>query len=139
LKTVSVRTTACAPVMAMLLAACGGGAQNPLPAAIVVVEAAALPAAPPRILRQPQPLTVTEGGAAMFVAAANGTGPLRWQWLRDGVPIAGAHGSVLRIDAALRADHGARYVAVVTSDSGSAMTEPARLWVDPVGTREAWD
>lgn len=139
MRTVCMRTPACALVTVALLAACGGGAQNPLPAAVVVVEVAALPSGPPGIVLQPQPLTVSEGSAAMFVAAAHGTGPLRWQWLRDGVPIAGANASVLRIAAALRADHGARYAAVVANDSGSAMTEPARLWVDPAGTRDPWD
>ena len=131
---------AAATVAAGLLAGCSGEAGSPLPAARAAIDAAAerVPHAP-RLLRQPESISVPEGSPALFVAEADGDAPIRWQWLRDGVPIAGADRSDLQIDAAQMADHGARSEVVAENAAGRVFSAPARLWVDRAGTRQPWE
>ena len=83
----------------------------------------------PAIMTAPAALTVTEGDPALFSVTANGTGPLRYQWFRNGVPIAGAEGSNHLLPAAALADDGAAFSVVVRNDSGAIASEPARLTV----------
>jgi hypothetical protein len=122
------------------LAGCGGEAEVPLDAAPRAIGAASpAPAAPPRLLRVPQPLVTREGEGALFVAAADGAPPLAWQWLCNGVEIAGARGPVLQLAAALRGDDGARYAVRVSNAAGAVQSPPAQLRVEPAGTRAPWE
>jgi hypothetical protein len=126
------RTPALVLLACTLMAGCGGEAQVPLPNAAVVVAAPAddMPA-PPRIAAQPQPLIVGDGATATFSVRVQGRGPFAYQWLREGVEIAGARGEALVIAAAQRADDGARFRVVVRGADGVAVSESVRLGVEP--------
>ena len=122
-----------------LMAGCGGEAQIPLPNAAVVVAAPTdhLPA-PPRIAAQPQPQIVGDGATAVFSVRVEGRGPFAYQWLREGVEIAGARGPTLVIAAVQRADDGTRFRVVVRGAEGVAASEPVRLGVEPAGFHAPW-
>ena len=95
------------------LAGCGGGnSEN---------------ASAPVITAQPENITVTELQTASFSVTASGTAPLSYQWRRNGTPLAGATSATLTIAAALAADHGARFSAVVTNSAGSVTSGEASL------------
>lgn len=81
----------------------------------------------PAITAQPANITVAEQQSASFNVTATGTAPLSYQWRRNGAPIAGATSATLTMTAALAADHGARYSAVVTNSAGSVTSTDAVL------------
>ncbi len=81
----------------------------------------------PAITAQPASITVAEQQSASFNVTATGTAPLSYQWRRNGAPIAGATSATLTMTAALAADHGARYSAVVTNSAGSVTSTDAVL------------
>jgi hypothetical protein len=81
----------------------------------------------PAITAQPANITVAEQQSASFSVTATGTAPLSYQWRRNGAPIAGATSATLTMTAALAADHGARYSAVVTNSAGSVTSTDAVL------------
>ncbi|MES1244377.1 MAG: PQQ-dependent sugar dehydrogenase [Acidobacteriota bacterium] len=83
----------------------------------------------PRISAQPQDATVAAGAMASFQVEATGAPPLRYQWRRDGSPIAGATGAVYTLAAAALSDDGAAFDVVVSNDQGSATSEAAVLTV----------
>ena len=56
------------------------------------------PILPPVITLQPSSLSVASGGGVDFVAAADGTPPLIYQWLFNGQPISNATNLVLHFD-----------------------------------------
>lgn len=87
------------------------------------------PAIPPSITTQPTNQTVLAGRTVSFIAAADGTTPLRWQWRRDpNTPIAGATNSTLVLTNVQNADAGV-YFAVVTNSGGGATSTVATLTV----------
>ena len=98
-------------VIALPLAGCGGGES----------------ASAPTITAQPTSTTVLEQQPASFSVTATGTAPLSYEWRRNGTPIAGATSATLAITAALAADHGAHYSAVVTNSAGSVASTDAVL------------
>src|SRR5262249_25411132 len=53
----------------------------------------------PQVTGQPQPVEVCAGSPASFTVAAGGTGPLGYQWRRNGAPISGATGATYAIGA----------------------------------------
>jgi len=132
-----------ASVAVGLLAACSNEPGDPLRAARAISDAASTErvAHAPRLLRQPESVYAPEGSPAMFVAEAeaDGDAPIRWQWLRDGLPIAGEDRSDLQIAAAEMADHGARYEVVAENAAGRVFSAPARLWVDRANASQAWE
>jgi hypothetical protein len=83
---------------------------------------------PPEITAQPQSQAVRVGESATFGIAASGTGPLRYQWNRDGVPLAGATGNALVLTSAQLTDAG-NYTVVVTNVAGAATSVAAMLTV----------
>jgi Carbohydrate esterase, sialic acid-specific acetylesterase/Immunoglobulin I-set domain len=97
----------------LTLAGCGGGNSDSDSA--------------PAITAQPANTTVAELQPASFSVTATGTAPLSYQWRRNGTPIAGATSATLTMTAALAADHGARYSAVVTNSAGSVTSADAVL------------
>ncbi len=106
---------------------CGPGLLD----ANAAVRAAAL-VAPPIVLAQPQSVSVVEGQAATFTVNVVGAEPFRFQWLRNGTPIAGANSasyttSVLTV----AADNGAVYSVVITNAAGSATSASATVGVAP--------
>jgi Carbohydrate esterase, sialic acid-specific acetylesterase len=97
--------------IALPLAGCGGGESGSAP----VVTA------------QPASITVAEQQSVSFSVDATGTAPLSYVWRRNGTPIVGATSATLTLSAALAADHGARFSAVVTNTAGSVTSAEAVL------------
>ena len=84
--------------------------------------------APPQVSVQPTNLTVAAGQNVEFTAAVTGGTALGYQWLKEGVPLAGATGAGLSLPAVTFADAG-RYAVVVTYTGGSVTSAPALLVV----------
>jgi sugar lactone lactonase YvrE len=84
--------------------------------------------APPQIATQPLGLSVNAGQTALFAVAATGSGPLTYQWQRDGSDIAGATGPVLALDNVQAADAGT-YTVSVDNGVGRATSNAAGLVV----------
>jgi hypothetical protein len=86
----------------------------------------------PSIASQPQSVTNLAGTTAAFEVRATGTEPLTYQWLKEGVTIPNATGSVLRIAGVQVSDAG-NYTVVVTDANGLSATNstPAVLAVVP--------
>jgi hypothetical protein len=85
----------------------------------------------PRITAPPASQQVTGGQPVVFEVKANGTGALNYQWLKNGTPIVGATDASLHLPAAITADCGATFRAVVTNHAGSVMSEAATLTALP--------
>jgi DNA/RNA endonuclease G (NUC1) len=89
---------------------------------------------PPAITTQPLAQMVGVGGNASFTVAATGTGPLSYQWRRDGTLLndggifGGTHTATLTVTNVTDAQSGA-YDVVVTNAAASATSNPAALVV----------
>ena len=94
-----------------------------LPACVVLG-----PPGPPVIVDQPTPVSAQEGGVAQFRVIARGTQPLRYQWLRNGVPSTSISNDLL-IYPVSGADNGAQFSVVVTNDYGSVTSDLVGLTV----------
>ena len=68
------------------------------------------------------------GNPVALSVTANGTGPLFYQWLRDGIPVAGATNQVLALSSVRPADAGT-YRAQVRNAAGMATSAAALLQV----------
>jgi hypothetical protein len=106
---------ALALVCAWMLAACGGSDDASVP---------------PQLTAQPASATVDEDAPATFSAAATGSATLTWQWLRNGVEIAGATGASYTVPAARIGDTGALFSVVVQDAGGKATSGAATLTVN---------
>lgn len=82
----------------------------------------------PRILRQPEPQSVEEGGRVQFLVEAEGQ-ELKYRWLKDGFPLAGDQ-PVLVISQARFSDSG-NYRCEVENSSGKVSSQEAKLKVLP--------
>lgn len=85
--------------------------------------------AAPSISVHPVGQNLATGARATFSVAATGTGPLAYQWRRDGVAIAGATGTTFTIGAVSASD-AASYDVVVANHRGSATSATAVLTVN---------
>jgi hypothetical protein len=83
---------------------------------------------PPTITTQPQGRTVLAGFNVTFTVAATGALPLRYQWLFNGSPLAGATQSALTRSSVTPADAGI-YAVVVTNQFGAQASAEAELVV----------
>jgi hypothetical protein len=83
---------------------------------------------PPAIVTEPTNITSLAGGAADFVAAAVGTGPLVYQWSFNGTALVGATGNALHLTN-LQPSQAGSYVLVATNVAGSASSASANLRV----------
>ncbi|HEY5078758.1 MAG TPA: immunoglobulin domain-containing protein [Opitutaceae bacterium] len=84
---------------------------------------------PPAITAQPYYLSsATVGSPVSFTVGAAGIAPLSYQWLKDGVPVAGATAETLTLLHVQAADAGT-YSAVVTNPAGSAASTGSVLKV----------
>lgn len=81
---------------------------------------------PPRILAQPRDRGVLEGSPVTFEVVAEGTPPLHYQWLRNGIPVPGATTSTLAFDRMSQAWVG-MYTVAVSNRYGIALSVPAWL------------
>ena len=80
--------------------------------AVLTVDAA-LQAQPPVITAQPGAVVVVPGMSALLGVGVQGSGPMSFQWLRNGVAVAGQTQATLAIAAATALDVGAYQVRVI--------------------------
>ncbi|MCP5488150.1 MAG: hypothetical protein H7A43_05825 [Verrucomicrobia bacterium] len=85
----------------------------------------------PTVTAPPADLTVASGDPASFTVAADGIGPLTYQWLSNGVVYAGATNATLTIPAVTTGMSNDQYRAVVFDDFGSVTSAAAILSVIP--------
>lgn len=81
------------------------------------------------IYQQPLTQTVQEGDSVSFSVGANGEGLLSYQWLFNGVEIAGATGASYQMSNAQLEDSGS-YSVVITDDTSSISSNSAVLTVE---------
>ena len=94
----------------------------------------------PAISTQPAARMVSEGQTASFSAVATGTGPLRYQWKKNGSDISGATSSAYTTPATVVADSGAVFGVQVSNAVGSVSSNTATLTVNEaprIGTQPA--
>jgi hypothetical protein len=96
--------------------------------ALLSVNAAAVA---PTITTPPRAVNVAAGEGAAFSVVATGSGPLTYQWLRNGSPIAGATDPDYRIAATALADDGAKVSVRVGNAKGQVTSPEALLTVKP--------
>ncbi len=84
---------------------------------------------PPKIVSQPVNNIQFSGQPASFWVTAAGSGPISYQWQRNGVDIPGATSNWYTLPAASPEDSGATFRAVASSDSGIATSAEAKLTV----------
>lgn len=113
-----------------LLAANVLGSVRTTPARLSVLTDGA-PNTAPAIATQPVGLALVAGQTATLAVAASGSGPLAYQWRRDGTPLPGATGPVLTL-ADLQPGNAGSYTVVVSNAAGSVTSDAAGLAVTPV-------
>lgn len=84
---------------------------------------------PPRIAFQPQPLTVIEGGQAVFTTDYDNSGITDIFWRRNGAFIPGATGSTLNFGPVQLSDNGTRIQAFLTNSLGTTNSNEVLLTV----------
>jgi formylglycine-generating enzyme required for sulfatase activity len=89
----------------------------------------------PSITTQPTPQTAPLGQSAVFSAAAAGTAPLSYQWLKNGVILGGATGEAFTIPAVSLSDSGA--VFSVRAGNLAGMAESSGAILNLAATNEA--
>ncbi|MGH7981398.1 MAG: immunoglobulin domain-containing protein, partial [Limisphaerales bacterium] len=87
--------------------------------------------APPMITTQPQSQTVSNGEKAAFSVVVVGTAPFSYQWLYDGVPLAGQSKTNLTISSVGTNDIGLYSVAVTGPGGGVTSDEALLSFHDP--------
>lgn len=85
----------------------------------------------PIILWQPQALTVTFGGTALFEVVARGSSPLAYCWKGKGEVLSGATNAILTLTN-VRATQGGEYRVQVSNAAGQETSAGALLEVAPV-------
>jgi hypothetical protein len=83
---------------------------------------------PPVIILQPTNQAVPLGGNVSFVASADGTQPLTYQWLLDSTNLPGATSAILTLNN-VQAWQAGTYALLVTNTAGSALSSNATLAV----------
>ena len=93
-----------------------------------------VPPSVPSIVSSPADASVVAGQSAQFNVTATGSPVLTYQWLKNGVPIAGAvstgsAGSTYTTPVLTVADSGSNYSAQVSNSAGQAVSGTAKLTV----------
>ena len=81
----------------------------------------------PFIAAEPAGQTASPGKTVKFAVSALGTGPVSYQWQRDGKPIPGANEATYETGAVQSGDSGASFTCIVTGADGSVSSAPAAL------------
>jgi hypothetical protein len=85
--------------------------------------------APPSIIVQPKNRTVAVGNSAKFKVVASGTPPLRYQWTKNGVNIAGAKRASYVTPPTTLDDDGSLFAVSVTNAAGGVTSSSAKLTI----------
>jgi pectate lyase len=85
----------------------------------------------PAITTEPQSQTVDAGATVAFTVSASGTAPFSYQWLRNGVSLAGATAQTLTLTNVTTGQAGS-YTVTVTNSAGSDSSAAAVLTVNEV-------
>jgi hypothetical protein len=83
----------------------------------------------PLAITQPASQTVMVGQTATFSVVASGTGPLTYQWYKNGVAISGATSSAYTTPATATGDSGSTFTVTVSTSAGAVTSGPATLTV----------
>jgi len=84
----------------------------------------------PTITSHPASISVLTGDPASFTVAATGTGPISYQWIRDGNGITGAPCvPTYTLTVTVETDNGARFWSMVSNAYGTVASNPATLTV----------
>lgn len=92
----------------------------------------------PYITGQPSNQTVAVGERAIFTVAATGSGPISYQWLKNGTAIAGANQASYITPVVAAADSGSSFSVALSNPIGSLSSSPASLTVNPSVTGSLW-
>lgn len=84
----------------------------------------------PVILLQPAGQRIAEGNFFALSIIAAGTSPMKYQWSRNSLPIAGATNRSLVFESVTAADAGG-YTVRVSNDAGASVSIPANVMVGP--------
>ncbi len=90
---------------------------------------ASIAVAAPTIKQAPEAQTVLLGTWPSYVVVATGSGDLKYQWDKNGQPIAGATDAILHGAAATQADNSAQYTVTVTDSTGATTSKTVGLKV----------
>jgi len=88
----------------------------------------------PSIAAQPSSVTVAVGQSASFAVAANGTGPLAYQWSKNSVNLGGATSATLTLASVTAADAGT-YQVLVSGPGGTVQSAAATLTIGTTTSR----
>jgi hypothetical protein len=88
----------------------------------------------PAIVQAPANVTVAVGQSATFAVQASGTGPLNYQWLRNGTAIPNAIGTSYQTPATVAGDTGALFAVRVSNAKGNVTSTAASLTVSQAST-----
>jgi hypothetical protein len=86
--------------------------------------------APPLIATQPASQTVLAGKSATFLVTASGTGPLTYQWNKNGVAISGATSASYTTPATTAQDNQSQFTVIVANSLGTITSAVATLTVN---------
>jgi hypothetical protein len=81
------------------------------------------------IATQPYDMTVTAGQSATFTVTGAGSSPLKYQWRKNGAPIAGATSASYTTHAASRANNGDAFSVSVGNGCGTTKSNVTKLTV----------
>jgi hypothetical protein len=87
----------------------------------------------PEITTQPVSQQAAIGDTVTFTGAGWGTGPLSYQWIKDGAPLPGQTGLSLVLSSVTAGDSGF-YTLSVSNSAGTTLSAPASLcvWLQPI-------
>jgi hypothetical protein len=85
----------------------------------------------PSITTEPRPQSIAELQTATFSVQATGTGPLHYQWLKNGKEVAGATSATYSTGRIPLSANGELFSVAVTNASGKVTSSPATLVVNP--------
>ncbi len=113
------RRTLSITAVAWAVSACGGGTDSSGTTTV------------PRITSQPADISGSVGGSATFGVIVESSEPVTYQWLRDGVAIAGARSAQYTLPSVSEADSGSSFAVLVGNSAGQVESRKARLSVLP--------
>jgi hypothetical protein len=88
---------------------------------------------PPTITSQPTGQAVRVGQTASFSVTATGTGPVSYQWSKNGTAISGAMQSSYTTPPTVAADNLSTFAVTVSNSGGSVTSNSATLVLNPPG------